>query len=110
MLVADTIKLEPGPGSFTEEPRNPGGYLDAIAVLYVFTRGRPAAELAMTVRAALEEDAQTVNGVSELPNRAGISVRILGSSAYYVDRARTTAWNAAREALIGAPAPNMRKG
>jgi urease accessory protein len=108
LLVADMIKLEPQRFS----PRSPAilGEFGALGVLYVFSRGRPAAELAMTVRAALEEDAQTVNGVSELPNRAGISIRILGSSAYYVDRARTTAWNAAREALIGAPAPNMRKG
>jgi urease accessory protein len=48
-------------------------------------------------------------GVSELPNGCGVSVRIMGTSGATVEHARTVAWNAARIALIGAPAPDLRK-
>ncbi len=107
LLVADRIALEPQRYS-TKSPAMLGEF-DALGVLYVFSRKLPLPELVAMVRGALEGDDQTVSGVSELPNGSGLSVRILGSSAYAVDRARTVAWNAARMALIGAPAPNLRK-
>jgi urease accessory protein len=107
LLAADRIALEPQRYS-TKSPAMLGEF-DALGVLYVFSRKQPLPELVATVRDALDGEDQTVSGVSELPNGAGISVRILGSSAYAVDQARTVAWNAARLALIGAPAPNMRK-
>jgi urease accessory protein UreH len=75
----------------------------------VFSRICPGEELVKVVRAALEDDARIISGVSELPNKAGISARILGTTANDVDRARTAAWNAARLKLVGAPAPNLRK-
>jgi urease accessory protein len=107
LLVADRISLEPE--RFPLQSPALFGDFDALGVLYVFSRLRPAAELAIVVRTALEGDAHTMSGVSELPNDCGISVRILGTSAGQVDRMRTVAWNAARIALIGVPAPNMRK-
>lgn len=107
LLAADRIALEPQRFS-TKSPAMLGDF-DALGVLYVFSRRRPLSDLVSTVRAALEEDDRTISGVSELPNGAGISVRILGTSAYAVDLARTVAWNAARLELIGAPAPNLRK-
>lgn len=107
LLAVDRIALEPQRFS-TKSPAMLGDF-DALGVLYVFSRRVPLAELAALVRAALDTDDQTVSGVSELPNGAGISVRILGASAYAVDLARTAAWNAARLALIGVPAPNLRK-
>lgn len=107
LLVADRIALEPERFSLTS-PAMLGDF-DALGVLYVFSRIRPASDLATLVRSALEGDIQTICGVSELPNDCGISVRILGTSARHVDRMRTAAWNAARIALVGAPAPNLRK-
>ena len=107
LLVADTIKLEPQRYS----PNRPGilGDFDALGVLYIFTRARSASELVPLVRSSVEDAGQTFCGVSTLPNEAGISVRIVGTSAYHVERARTIAWNAARLALLGAPAPSLRK-
>jgi urease accessory protein len=107
LLVSDRIALEPQRYS-TKSPAILGDF-DALGILYVFSRKLPLPELVARVRCALDADDQTVSGVSELPNGAGISVRILGSSAHAVDRARTVAWDAARLALIGAPAPNLRK-
>ncbi len=107
LLAVDRIALEPQRYS-TKSPAMLGAF-DALGVLYVFSRKLPLADLVAVVRTALDHDDQTVSGVSELPNGTGISVRILGNSAYAVDRARTVAWNAARLATIGAPAPNLRK-
>lgn len=107
LQVADTVKLQPT--RFT--PRNPAllGRYDAYGVLYVFTQRVPAMELTSILRAALADVPRTVSGVSELPNDAGVSVRTLGDNGTVVERARTVAWNAARQALFGVPAPNLRK-
>jgi urease accessory protein len=69
--------------------------------------------LCTTLRTALAEDetegGSVLTGVSELPNDAGVSVRMLGASGSVVDRARTTTWNAARQHLLGVPAFDVRK-
>ncbi len=107
LLVSDTIKLEPQ----WHSPKSPAilGDMDALGVLYVFTRALPAVELTSILREALAGHEHSVSGVSALPNDAGVSVRILGTTAYMVERARTIAWDAARKAIIGVPAPNLRK-
>ncbi len=107
LLVADTIKLEPK----LHSPKSPAilGEMDALGVLYIFTRRLPAEKLTRVLRQALASHDQSISGVSALPNDAGVSVRILGSTAYIVERARTIAWDAARQALFGVPAPNLRK-
>lgn len=107
LLVADTIKIEPQ----WHSPKSPAilGELDALGVLYVFTRALPAPDLVRLLRSALAQHESTVSGVSTLPNDAGVSVRILGSTAYLVEQARKIGWDAVRRALIGAPAPNLRK-
>jgi urease accessory protein len=107
LLVADTIKLEPR----THSPKSPAilGEMDALGVLYVFTKQVAADELVRALRSALGAHEYSVSGVSTLPNAAGVSVRILGSSAYVVEQARTIAWDAVRKALFGVPAPNLRK-
>lgn len=107
LQVADTIKLQPTRFS----PRNPAllGRYDAFGVLYVFTRRQPIGNLVSVLRSALAGVPRTVSGVSELPNGAGVSVRIVGDTGTVVERARLVAWNAARQALFGVPAPDMRK-
>ena len=49
-------------------------------------------------------------GVSELPNRCGAAVRVLGPTSGTVKSTLSKAWSAARLALLGTPAPNLRKG
>lgn len=107
LLAADTIKVEPR----WHSPKSPAilGGMDALGVLYLFTRAMPAAELVRVLRSALANHDSTVSGVSTLPNESGVSVRILGSTAYLVEQARRIAWDAARMALLGVPAPNLRK-
>ncbi len=111
LLAADTVKLQPG----AQAPHGPAllGPYDAFAVLTVFSRRRPADELVGILRGALAADAKlagkTAWGVSELPNGCGVSVRILGTTGAVAERARTVAWNAARLALLGVPAPDLRK-
>jgi urease accessory protein len=107
LLVADTVKLQPT--RYT--PRNPAllGRFDAYGVLYVFTRRMPAAELTGLLRTALTNVPRTMSGVSALPNDAGVAVRTLGDTGTVVERARTIAWQVARQALFGVPAPDLRK-
>lgn len=111
LLAVDTVKLQPPIGSL-EAPARFGPY-DAFGMLSVYSRKCPPARLTGIVRAALAADAKaadwTIAGVSEMPNACGVSVRILGTSGAIVEHARTVAWNAARIALLGAPAPNLRK-
>jgi urease accessory protein len=111
LLFADTIKLEPG----VHSPNGPAllGPYDVLGMLYVFTQRLPAADLTALLRGELAADSKTrnvtISGVSELPNGCGVSVRILGRTGAAVERARTVAWNAARMALLGVPAPDLRK-
>jgi len=51
-----------------------------------------------------------LGGVSELPNGCGVSVRLLGRTSKTVRAAMTNAWSAARQALLGVPTPDLRKG
>lgn len=111
LLAADTIKLQPGDGA-TANPALLGAY-DAFGFLSIFSRRCPPAQLTAILREALAGDARTasrtVAGVSEMPNGCGVAVRILGPTGAAVEHARTVAWNAARSALLGAPAPDLRK-
>jgi urease accessory protein len=109
LLVADTLRLNPARG---DDPKSIGllGPHDVVATLLVVT-GQPApAAVVALLRAALADCPDVLAGVSELPNGCGAGVRLLGPSSKAVKLALTTAWNAARHALLGAPAPNLRKG
>ena len=48
-------------------------------------------------------------GASELPNGWGAWARVLGPSSREVQAALYAAWDEARLALVGAPAPDRRK-
>jgi len=108
LLFADTLRLRPTEG---EGPRSLGllGGSDVVATLYVVTQRAPAAELVELLRQALA-GRDVLAGVSELPNGCGASVRLLGTTSKSVRAAQANAWNAARLALLGAPAPDRRKG
>ena len=108
LLFADVLRLRPTEGG---GPRSLGllGGSDVVAPLYVVAQGVPAAELVELIRQALA-GGDVLAGVSELPNGCGASARLLGPTSKTVRAALTSAWNAARLALLGTPAPDLRKG
>jgi urease accessory protein len=108
LLFADVLRLRPAEG---KGPRSIGllGGSDVVATLHVVTQRAPAAELVELLRRALA-GRDVLAGVSELPNGCGVSARILGPTSKTVRTALTNAWDAAREVLLGAPAPDLRKG
>lgn len=110
LLLTDTVRLAPGDGDLNG-PALLGPH-EVVGVLHVLSRALPSAELTARLRAALAGDttaATVLSGVSELPNGCGVTVRLLGPTGAAVERARTVAWDAARRALLGVPAPSLRK-
>jgi len=108
LLFADLLRFRPTEG---EGPQSLGllGGRDVVATLHVVTQRVPAAELVEPLRQAMT-DYGVLAGVSELPNECGASARVLGTTSKAVRAALTSAWNAARLALLGVPAPDLRKG
>jgi len=108
LLFADVLRFRP---TEAEEPQSLGllGGRDVVATLYVVTHRVPAAELVELLRQAMT-DCGVLAGVSELPNGCGVSARLLGPTSKAVRAALANAWNAARLALLGVPAPDLRKG
>jgi urease accessory protein len=108
LLFADLLRLSPTDG---DGPQSLGllGGSDVVATLYVVTAQKPAHELVELLRASLADNA-VLAGVSELPNGCGASVRLLGRTSKTVRAALTSAWQAVRLALLGAPTPDLRKG
>ena len=82
---------------------------DVVATLYVVTQRKPTEELVDVLRDSLA-DADLLAGVSELPNACGVAVRLLGRTSRSVRAALRQSWQASRLALLGAPAPDLRKG
>jgi urease accessory protein len=105
LLFADVVRLSPGGGGSPSL-----GPHDVIATLYVISGQTDPDALVALLRAALAECPDVLSGVSKLPNAAGAVVKVLGASSKTVQAALRIAWNAARLELLGAPAPNLRKG
>ena len=109
LLFADVLRLNPAKG---QAPRSIG-LLDAhdvIATLYVITAQVDPMTMVALLRRALAALPDVLVGVSELPNGCGAVVRLLGPTSKAVKAALRAAWHAARVALLGTPAPNLRKG
>jgi urease accessory protein len=108
LLFADVLRLRPAEAN---GPRSIGllGESDVIATLYVVTQRAPAPELVELLRQALA-GCDVLAGATELPNGCGVTARILGRTSRSVRTALTSAWNAVRLAVVGAPAPDRRKG
>jgi len=109
LLFADVLRLNPAEG---ENPKSIGllGAHDVIATLYIVTRQIDPITMVTLLRSALAACPDVLGGVTELPNGCGVAVRLLGTTSMAVQAASRTAWNAARLALLGTPAPNLRKG
>ena len=108
LLFGDVIRLCPSEGGGPRSLALFGGR-DVLATLYVVTRRRRADELVELLREASSGE-DVLAGVSELPNDCGVSARFLGPTSKAVRAALTNAWNVVRLALLGAPAPDLRKG
>jgi urease accessory protein len=107
LLFADTLRLAPALA-----PLQTPGRLGTHAVpasLYVVSQLVPAPELAGRLHDCLAGLPGVTGGASELPNGCGAWVRILGGSSSAVQAAQQVAWNEARLALTGFPAPDRRK-
>jgi urease accessory protein len=109
LLFADVLRFTPHDGADPASSGLCGGH-DVVASLYVVTDRVDPPDLVAFVRAALAACAGVLVGVSELPNDCGIVTRILGQSSQAVRAAVTNAWSEVRLALLGAPAPSLRKG
>lgn len=108
LLFADTLRLRPG----DRHPTSPallGGH-DVVATLYVVSTRIDRPTLVAVLRAALAACDGVFGGASELPAGCGASARMLGRDSRSVQAAIHAVWNAARMALLGTPAPRLRKG
>ncbi|MGF0225022.1 urease accessory protein UreD [Dietzia natronolimnaea] len=90
------------------------GGSDAIGTLFVLAPG-PVADLAAAMRAAIDSGAgvrwgEVRCGVSTLPEGCGAWARVVGGGPEAVEAAVRAVWSAAREHVLGAPAPDLRKG
>lgn len=108
LLFADTLRLRPGDG----HPTSPGllGGHDVLATLYFVSTRIDPAKLVTVLRAALTACDGVLGGATELPGDCGATTRLLGDDSRTVQAAVRTVWNAARMALLGTPAPELRKG
>jgi urease accessory protein len=108
LLFADVIRLCPLEGRGPRSLALLGGR-DVLATLYVITQRRQPDDLVELLRDAVSGE-DVLAGVSALPNDCGVSARLLGGTSRVVRTALTETWDAARQALLGAPAPDLRKG
>lgn len=107
-LFADTLRLRPADGHPTS-PALLGGH-DVVATIYVVSTRIDPPALVTVLRTALADCGGVFGGASELPAGCGASARLLGHDSRSVQAAVHAVWNAARMALLGTPAPQLRKG
>jgi urease accessory protein len=106
LLFEDTTHLAPT----TTDSSTPGvlGEFTVYGTAFVVAPDQDTT----TMSDALHEvvtDRATRAGATELPNGAGVGVRVLGDQAETVQATLHAAWNHAREDLLGVSAPAGRK-
>ena len=80
-----------------------------LATLYVVSQRVSARALSDRLHGRVAKLLDVEGGASELPNGCGAWVRVLGATSAGVTAALHAAWDEARLAVLGAPAPNRRK-
>jgi urease accessory protein len=80
-----------------------------LATLHVVNFEVPGRALADRLHARVAALPEVTGGASELPNGAGAWARVLGESSAAVSAALHAAWDEARRAVLGVPAPDRRK-
>lgn len=109
LLFADTLRLNPADGAESRSIALLGSH-DVVATLFVITAETGPAALVSLMRDALADCPDILAGVTQLPNGCGAVTRVLGPSSKAVRTALRTVWNEARLAVLGVPAPDLRKG
>jgi urease accessory protein len=109
LLFADVLRLHPAAG---DDPKSIGllGAYDVVATLSIVTRKLDPTALVSLMRSALAAYPAVLASATELPDGCGAAARFLGTSSTAVQTALRSVWNAARLEMLGAPAPNLRKG
>jgi urease accessory protein len=107
LCFADTLDFSARRGS----PHSPArlGPHCILGTLYVATRRSPSRALSDRLQGRVTACEGVLGGASELPNGCGAWVRVLGDTSGEVAAALHAAWDEARLAVIGVPAPNRRK-
>ncbi|CAB4341970.1 unannotated protein [freshwater metagenome] len=107
LLCLDRLKICPSEGA----PRRRGSFGSHayLVTVLVAAPGRDLPALTSALDSALETMSNASGGAGELPNGAGVIVRILASDSDAADQARRSIWRAARAMLIGLPLPRERK-
>jgi urease accessory protein len=107
LVCADAVDLQPD----ERDPRDPAtvGEYDVVGTLYVFT---PAADVDTLAEGLYDRlaDHDVAAGASVLKDDAGVTVRVLGDRSADVTAAVETAWDEARETLLGTGAPLEDRG
>lgn len=106
LVLLDTVRLAPAVGAVTGPAVFAGA--DIVSTLFVVSPLRPASDVADELVTALRASAGWV-GVSVLPHECGAWIRMLDDDPEAARAAMRIAWNAARELLLGVPAPTLRK-
>jgi urease accessory protein len=104
-LCADTFLLEPRRRS--PAARGLLGGFPYFATLLAVAPER--SELVERVASAVVDMPDAVAAAGCLPNEGGVVVRVLANTPMAASRMLHVVWSAAREALLGHPAPRVRK-
>ncbi|MFI5612130.1 urease accessory protein UreD [Amycolatopsis sp. NPDC051903] len=107
-LFADTLRLRPDTG----DPRSAGvlGGFDVVGSLSVLCGEPRPSEVVGLLREVPASCPAVLAGVTELPAARGVAVRLLGHPSRAVTGALHLAWDRVRSAVLGVPAPDLRKG
>jgi urease accessory protein len=108
LLFSDVLRLMPG----RQDVHSLAvlGSFDVVATVYFITDLVSPERLTAILRSALSELPAGLAGVSELPSGCGVGLRVLAPTSRVAQAAVSCSWDAARRILVGAPAPNLRKG
>jgi urease accessory protein len=108
LLFSDVLRLIPGRQGVHSLAML--GSFDVVSTVYFITDLVSPDRLTAILRSALSEVPAGVAGVSELPSGCGVGLRVLAPTSRVAQAAVRCSWDAARRILVGAPAPNLRKG
>ena len=113
----EAFDLDPGAGNLTGVGilgfGSPQDADDASArtlgSLLIVCESPPARAILDQVRRNLEPGREVIAGASMLPDGDGVGIKMIGRDCAAVQQALTRVWSIARQELLGAAAPSLRK-
>jgi urease accessory protein len=108
LLVSDTLAF----GHSAGRADTPGrlGPNPVHATFFALAGAAAVPRLYEVITQTLTDCVDVVAGATVLPQECGVAARILGPTSTTVRTAIHTTWQATRMHLLGAPAPDLRKG